>query len=241
MVMTPARFLYWLFVAASITLLVAAIVMRSSAPAGAGPIAQLVAPGPLSTGHQSLGAKCTTCHVPLKGVESNACLTCHAGTDFGTKQSTQFHAQAKECTSCHVEHEGDRGIVRMNHQALLDPNVWQTGPMSRASKPHASTPEASLNCASCHSIRDPHLSLFGKDCASCHTTAGWKVQDYRHPSVNSTQCSECHKAPPSHFMEHFSMVSQRAARSKARVDQCFACHTTDSFNNIRRRGWYDHH
>jgi hypothetical protein len=42
-------------------------------------------------------------------------------------------------------------------------------------------------------------------------------------------------------MEHFSMVSQRAAGSKARVEQCYACHTTDSFNNIRRRGWYDHH
>ena len=55
------------------------------------------------------------------------------------------------------------------------------------------------------------------------------------------QCAECHKAPPSHFMEHFSMVSQRAAGSKARVDQCYACHATDSFNNIRKRGWYDHH
>jgi uncharacterized membrane protein len=36
-------------------------------------------------------------------------------------------------------------------------------------------------------------------------------------------------------MEHFSMVSQRAAGSKARVDQCYACHATDSFNNIRKQ------
>ncbi|MBS88186.1 MULTISPECIES: cytochrome c3 family protein [Sphingomonadales] len=239
--MTRGKLLYWLFLSASLALLVLAVATRSSAPAGAGPIARLVMPGPLSAAHQSFGAQCTSCHTPLKGVEDKSCISCHAGTDFGTKQSTQFHAQAKQCTSCHVEHEGDRGIVRMNHEALLDPKVWQAGPMSAPTNPLPMIPETALNCASCHSIRDPHLGLFGKDCASCHTTTSWQISNYRHPSVNSTQCSECHKAPPSHFMEHFSMVSQRAAGSKARVDQCFACHTTDSFNNIRRRGWYDHH
>jgi hypothetical protein len=234
------RLLYWIFVAAGLALLGVAAMMQSSAPVGAGPVAQLVAPGPLSPAHQAFGAQCTSCHTPLKGVESKTCLSCHAGGDFGNKQSTQFHAQAKECTACHVEHEGARGIVKMDHQALLDPAVWRRQAMSPAN-PHASTPEAALNCASCHSIRDPHQGLFGQDCASCHATTSWTIANYRHPSVNSTQCSECHKAPPSHYMEHFSMVSQRAAGSKARVDQCYACHTTDSFNNIRRRGWYDHH
>ncbi|RSX99127.1 cytochrome C, partial [Sphingomonas koreensis] len=182
--------------------------------------------------------QCTTCHTPAKGVETKTCISCHAGTDFGNKQSTQFHAKATQCTSCHVEHDGNRGITRMDHAALLDLKVWRPDSGSAPGGSASSAPlggfrpEAALNCASCHSIRDPHLGLFGTDCASCHKTTSWKIANYRHPSVSSTQCSECHKAPPSHFMEHFSMVSQRAAGEKARVDQCFACHTTDSFNNI---------
>lgn len=221
--------------------MITAVATRSSAPASAGLVERLVAPGPLSGAHQSFAAQCTTCHTPLKGVESKTCLSCHVMTDFGNKLSTQFHAKAKECTSCHVEHEGDQGIVRMNHQALLDPKVWRQGQSSTPVSPHGLGPEAALNCASCHSIRDPHLGVFGADCASCHTTNSWQIANYRHPSVNSTQCSQCHKAPPSHYMGHFGMVSQRAAGEKARVEQCYACHTTDSWNNIRRRGWYDHH
>jgi len=233
--------LYGLFIAAGLALMLVAVSMRSSAPAGAGPIAKVVAPGPLSPAHQAFGAQCASCHTPLRGVESNNCLTCHAGGDFGAKQSTQFHAQAKECTACHVEHDGGRSLAKMNHQALLEPAIWRTSPTPRASSSPAPHSEGSLDCASCHAMRDPHRGVFGRECASCHATATWKIRDYRHPSVNSTQCSQCHTAPPSHLMEHFSMVSQRAAGSKARVDQCYACHTTDSFNNIRRRGWYDHH
>ncbi len=37
------------------------------------------------------------------------------------------------------------------------------------------------------------------------------------------------------------MMSQRIAKEKAPVEQCVACHTTDSWNNIRDVGWYDHH
>jgi hypothetical protein len=129
----------------------------------------------------------------------------------------------------------------MSHAALLDAKLWRHTAPSLSPGKVGPMSEAALNCSSCHSIRDKHLGLFGSDCASCHSTKTWQISGYRHPSTNSTQCVECHKAPPSHYMEHFSMVSQRAAGEKARVDQCFACHTTDSFNNIRGRGWYDHH
>lgn len=236
------RISYAVLLAALIAIVIAIPVrMRSSAPVSAGLVQRMVAPGPLSSAHQSFASQCTTCHTPVKGVEAKTCLTCHAGTDFGFKQSTQFHIKATECTSCHVEHEGDRGIIRMNHAALLVPRVLRQPTIGVPENPHRLLPETALNCASCHSYRDPHRGLFGTDCASCHKTDSWQIANYRHPSVSSTECSECHKAPPSHFMEHFSMVSERAAGRKARVDQCYACHTTDSFNNIRRRGWYVHH
>ena len=240
--MTLARLLYGLFILATAALVLGVpAALRTGVPSDAGIVERFVAPGPLSSAHRSVAGQCAACHTPVKGVEAKTCLSCHTGTDFGDKQSTVFHAQATQCVSCHVEHQGNRGIVRMSHPALLDPKIWRqpaTQPLS--GKPRAMS-EAALKCSSCHSIRDKHLGLFGGDCASCHNTSSWKIRDYRHPSTNSTQCVECHKAPPSHYMEHFSMVSQRAAGEKARVDQCYACHTTDSFNNIRRRGWYDHH
>ncbi|MEA3262389.1 MAG: cytochrome c3 family protein [Pseudomonadota bacterium] len=240
--MTFARALFAIFIIAAVTLLLAVpVALRTDVPSEAGVVERFVAPGPLSSAHRALAGQCASCHTPVKGVEAKTCVSCHTSTDFGDKQSTVFHAQATECSSCHFEHQGDRGIVRMDHAALLDPKVWRQTTPPRPSGKAGPMSEAALNCSSCHSIRDKHLGQFGTDCASCHSTRSWKIEGYRHPSTNSTQCVECHKAPPSHLMEHFSMVSQRAAGEKARVDQCYACHTTDSFNNIRGRGWYDHH
>lgn len=238
--MKRSTLLYAFFIAALLAVLVAIpAAMRSNTQARSGVIEALVAPGPLSEAHKSFGGQCTTCHTPLKGVETKTCLSCHAGQDFGGKQSTQFHAAVTQCTSCHVEHDTGRSVVRMSHEALLNPKLWKHPVLIPPATKNAGV--AGLACASCHSIRDPHRGLFGKDCASCHTVKSWRIEGYRHPSVNSTQCAECHKPPPSHLMGHFNMVSQRVAGARARVDQCFACHTTDSFNNIRRRGWYDHH
>jgi len=43
-------------------------------------------------------------------------------------------------------------------------------------------------------------------------------------------------------MEHFKMISARVARQpQARVEQCFACHQTTSWNDIKGVGWYKHH
>ena len=211
---------------------------RSNAPPQAGVVAQLVSPGPLSEAHRSLAGSCRNCHTPIAGVTGETCKSCHAATDFGNKQSTQFHASALQCTSCHVEHAGRQSLIRMDHKALFKPGIWSQRPAATTA---GGAVTGVLACAGCHSIRDPHLGLFGTRCASCHATDSWRVEGYRHPSTNSRNCSECHRAPPSHYMEHFSMVSQRAAGERATVEQCYACHTTDSFNNIRRRGWYDHH
>jgi len=216
----------------------------------------LVNPGPLSAAHSPFGNTCETCHTPHSGVEPRTCVACHATTAFGDNQSTRFHAAALQCTSCHVEHEGNAGIIRMNHDALLVARLWTplpnasdgSGPTGQGASGDRSLgidrprgARASLDCASCHSNRDPHLGLFGSQCSSCHLVTAWTVAGFRHPPPSSTQCAQCHQAPRSHLMEHFRMVSQRVAGERARVEQCFACHTTDSWNNIRRVGVYDHH
>jgi hypothetical protein len=99
-----------------------------------------------------------------------------------------------------------------------------------------------LNCATCHATKDRHLGLLGSDCSLCHGTERWTITGYVHPSPRSTDCAQCHQAPPSHYMEHFRMVSEKVAGIEhAQVTQCFLCHQTTAWNDIRRVGWYKHH
>jgi Zn finger protein HypA/HybF involved in hydrogenase expression len=110
--------------------------------------------------------------------------------------------------------------------------------------PHASISslEAALNCAKCHSNQDQHRGFFGTDCAQCHDTASWSIAGFRHPSPSSTDCAQCHQAPPSHYMMHFEMVSMKVARQEhAQVRQCYVCHQTTSWNDIKGVGFYKHH
>jgi hypothetical protein len=104
------------------------------------------------------------------------------------------------------------------------------------------TNESNLNCASCHATKDRHLGFFGTDCVQCHVTKQWTVPDFRHPSVQSTQCAQCHKPPPSHNMMHFPMMSAPlAGQPSAKVNQCYLCHQSTSWNDIKGKGWIKHH
>ena len=108
-----------------------------------------------------------------------------------------------------------------------------------------------LNCAGCHSTKDRHLGLFGSDCAQCHATASWRIAEFQHPSPRSLDCAQCHQAPPSHYMMHFDMISKKIAGQEdarvaeccgvAQVNQCYRCHQTTSWNDIRGVGYYKHH
>jgi hypothetical protein len=70
----------------------------------------------------------------------------------------------------------------------------------------------------------------------------WAIPEFRHPSPRSTDCAQCHQAPPSHYMEHFHMVSMKVAgKPHARVDQCYQCHQTTAWNDVKGVGWYKHH
>jgi hypothetical protein len=195
----------------------------------------LASPGPLSGAHAFLEKNCVACHTPGKGVEAASCIACHAAnTELLSLPRTAFHARISTCTPCHLEHQGlRRRPTAMDHEVLA---------RARETHPNVSPEEAILDCARCHATQDPHAGLFGQDCARCHATAGWALAEFRHPSPRSTQCAQCHQAPPSHFMEHFRMVSARVARQPAaRVEQCYQCHQVDAWNNIKKVGWYKHH
>lgn len=217
----------------------------------------LVTPGLLSQKHQFLAGQCEACHTPHAGVEAKNCIACHANApSLMTKQSTRFHASIGQCAACHVEHEGrERRPVAMDHDALARIGMGAGSGRPEPSLEHLKTyiaelgartrrsdPILGLDCAACHTNRDPHRGLFGRECASCHLVTSWALAGFRHPSPDSKDCAQCHQAPPSHYMMHFQMVSMAVAgREHARVEECHVCHQTDSWNNIRGVGWYKHH
>lgn len=223
----------------------------------------IASPGPLSPAHAFLGAQCESCHTPNRGIQAASCITCHAPAGLLLeKQSTVFHATVGECRGCHTEHQdADRRPIKMDHSVLTAVGV-------RAARDEGTAPDApatanasairhflagatgggpvmdaqALNCANCHNFRDKHQGWFGQQCADCHATETWKIAGYLHPSPRSEDCNQCHKAPSSHYMMHFAMMDQGiTGQRNATVEQCFACHKTDSFNDIRGVGWFKMH
>ena len=229
-----------------------------------------VCPGGLSKAHAFLESNCAACHTPVKGVEAKNCIVCHANNEsLLQRQPTAFHANVSSCRECHREHQGiDRRSTDMDHLALAEIGIrqlkadsrldsedktvrkhlfdWigQHRPAAHLSNGHSSTTpeEAVLNCAACHSNKDRHRELFGQDCAQCHTTAKWTIPEFRHPLPTSLDCNQCHQAPPSHYMMHFQMISAKVARQpSAEVNQCYQCHQTTVWNDMKGVGFYKHH
>ncbi len=221
----------------------------------------LSSPGPLSSAHAFLKENCAACHTPNKGVQGINCIACHANnTALLHRQPTAFHADITTCSPCHLEHLGDLARTQMDHSALSRIGLSQleqvnaSDPQSRrirqrvngskalASNRNVTAAEAILNCASCHAVKDRHQGYFGTECASCHAVVKWTIPEFRHPSPNSQECDQCHKAPPSHNMMHFKMISASVAKQpNAKVNQCYECHQTTVWNDIRSVGWYKHH
>ena len=224
-----------------------------------------VLPGALSKPHAFLENNCAACHTAVKGVEAKNCIVCHADNIAVLKrQPSAFHGDIGECASCHGEHQGRvSSNTKMDHSALAGIGMRQiqnaSGPQDSArdalvawlkntdglplpATPHLQPAEALLNCASCHLTNDRHQGLFGNDCAKCHATTQWTLPEFRHPSSASQSCVQCHQAPPSHYMMHFQMISMGVAHmKKAEVSQCFLCHQTTSWNDIKGVGFYKHH
>lgn len=224
---------------------------------------RLAEPGRLSAAHAHLENNCAACHTSITGVEPATCIACHANNEsILQRQPTSFHASIRSCQECHWEHQGRaHRPTQMDHQALARIGLRELSDgeadsenqavraqlldwSARATPTHdrITSEEAILNCAACHANDDRHFKLFGLDCAQCHAADRWTIPEYRHPPASSMDCAQCHQAPPSHYMMHFNMISARVAdKPHARVDQCFECHQTTSWNDIKDVGWYKHH
>jgi len=231
---------------------------------------RMASPGALSQAHTFLEHNCAACHTAVKGLQAANCIVCHANNEsLLQRQPTAFHADVSSCRECHREHRGVHETpTLMDHAALSrvglrqlksnpDPETedrlaaahflhWinqQDGKVTSGQGRTGLTPqEMILNCAACHGNEDRHFGLFGQDCAECHGSVAWTIPEFRHPPPTSLDCVQCHQAPPSHYMMHFKMISMTTAGvEKAEVNQCFLCHQTTSWNDIKGVGFYKHH
>ena len=220
-------------------------------------------PGLLSSPHAFLENNCAACHTLLKGVEAKNCIVCHADNKaILQRQPSAFHSDIAECATCHLEHQGrvqrttkmdHVGFARIalrqmqNSRSVHDQRrdeivAWLKRNDSLPLNSRLQREESLLNCATCHQTKDKHVGFFGADCAQCHGTAKWTIPEFRHPSSVSQSCAQCHQAPPSHYMMHFKMIDQAVCgQPNAKVNQCFLCHQTTAWNDLRGIGFYKHH
>lgn len=159
-------------------------------------------PGPLSPFHHDL-EDCTFCHEPWEGVSEQKCLQCHDFDPDTLRKEIRFHEDRQRCLSCHKEHSLlEAGITKMDHTLL----------------------NGELLCSQCHF--DPHNGLFGQNCRDCHGIRGWKINGYRHPAGDRTDCNRCHKGPASHYDERFwKIILKDVGMVSIQPENCGHCHT----------------
>lgn len=142
--------------------------------------------------HQSLA--CKKCHVNrvFAGTATN-CYACHSGND------KHLGNLGTDCAQCHnpigwlpVNFDHNLAVFTLTGLHLGVPctnchvnNVYRG---------------TSTLCYSCHVSNDKHQGLFGSDCGSCHTTAGWLPATFDHSLAKFkltgqhliTPCQSCH-------------------------------------------------
>ena len=202
---------------------------------------------------------CIVCHADNKSLlqrqptafhaEISACAACHLEHQGRVPRTTKMDHVA-------LARIGVKELERQPQQAGVDVaqiKRWleKTSDAPHATAAHLRPEEGLLNCATCHQTKDRHRGLFGNDCAQCHGTTKWTLPEFRHPSSASQSCAQCHQAPPSHYMMHFDMISKKIAGQEdaqvagccgpTQVNQCYRCHQTTSWNDIKGVGFYKHH
>lgn len=71
--------------------------------------------GPISNAHKLIEADCVQCHAePFKPVRDQECLACHSMSEHANGMGDflkKHHDLEQRCAECHMEHNGDHGII----------------------------------------------------------------------------------------------------------------------------------
>ena len=168
------------------------------------PGAAQLSPGPLSEPHAGLegSSHCLECHSAGRGVDPDACLSCHLALRKRVTAGQGLHARPDygDCKTCHIEHHGrdfelvwwgeegrdafDHGLtgwpLRGAHAEVGCGECHEPGKVRGAEALRAQGKDLSRTflglgregCTDCHA--DPHEGTVGERCESCHSVDGWK-------------------------------------------------------------------
>ena len=142
---------------------------------------------------------------------STACSTCHADVHLGQVGTA--------CQRCHAVEAARFAPIRFSHESGAFPltgrhrtlECAKCHPSEKATFPAGAGTARRLNpvsreCLSCH--KDPHLGQVDAACATCHSTATFKVPAYPHPGQETMYsvgrhdklaCRSCHKVETGRF------------------------------------------
>ena len=190
-------------------------------------------------------ADCDACHQRgRKYREAPArCIDCHRSDEpHGGKLGA-------DCGACHetatwARARFDHGKTRF---PLRDRHADATCTACHAGNRFAGTP---VQCAACHAPDDVHRGARGADCASCHSSAGWKTTKFDHARETGfalagaharLDCKGCHTTPnlKDPLPRDCAGCHRKADPHASRFgDACETCHGTDawkpaSFDHVR--------
>ncbi len=142
--------------------------------------------------------ECEKCHVnnTFQGTPTD-CYACHQKDD---NHNGQF---GTECGACHTPASWEDATFDHSLAAfpLTGAHVNVRCEKCHVNNTFAGTPS---QCVACHADPAFHAGAFGADCASCHSTSGWRPAEYRgsHPGIadeggfgirhGNTTCRTCH-------------------------------------------------
>jgi hypothetical protein len=181
---------------------------------------------------ETMSDACGDCHTPNDWLEVEfdhdstgylligkhqepACLDCHTDDTFTNTPTTCFGCHAEddahdgrsgnECGNCHSPLGWDDTSFDHNRDTrfLLDgKHSEQECGACHSEDPFAD--QLAMECISCHEEDDNHEGHFGRECESCHMSAGWPEVRFDHAvdtghalegAHADVECKACHVEP----------------------------------------------
>jgi len=179
------------------------------------------------------------------------CVKCH----ISARNLANLKAVPQDCISCHAKDDFHAGALGTNCAACHAPDGWKPAKIDHSqfafhldgkhitaacSNCHTdsdfkSTPS---DCVSCHTKDDKHNGQFGTNCATCHSTQGWKLAKVDHTAFAldgkhaAVACESCHqggvfKGTPSDCASCHTRIDPHGGKLGA---QCASCHTVNGWS-----------
>ncbi len=181
---------------------------------------------------------CDDCHTERRfSREKVDCSTCHLAEqpDFMDSHLASFGSSCLDC------HDGRDRMRDFDHNTVFVLENAHAALDCEACHANYDYADVSGECVDCHAEPEIHASLFGVDCARCHTTVDWlnaELKEHRfdlaHGGEQPVDCATCH---PDTYVTHdcygcheahqpVEMRTVHEPEGVVEIAECVTCHPT---------------